>query len=244
MTHGVELLALARCAGFISRAPGFSHPSVPVPARAGLALACALGMSPALHATQAPDGVLFVAAIAFECAFGAAMGVGAAVLYDGAYAGGRMLDDYVGIRGSVPSAQILPASGFGRLWSLVFTAGYFLLGGYRLTLLALARSFERVPAGSIVSADQIYQFALWIPVAITEAAILVAGPAIALTFLAQLALGAATRIIPRFASITLSFPIVFAVALVAAVLAVPSLFPLSGDPRMWLPAGPFHSVRR
>lgn len=237
MTHGIELLTLARCAGFISRAPGFSHPSVPAPARAGLAFACALGMLPALRATEAPDGVLFVVAIAFECALGAAIGVAAAVLYDGAYAGGRMLDDYVGIRGSVPSAQILPASGFGRLWSLVFTAGYFLLGGYRLTLLALARSFERVPAGSIVNAHQLYQFALWLPAAITEAAIMVAGPAIVVTFLAQLALGAATRIVPRFASITLAFPIVFAVALAAAIVAVPSLFPLTGRPWMWLPAG-------
>lgn len=237
MTHGVTLLALARCAGFVARAPGFSHPSVPAPARAGLAFVCALAMLPAIHTTTVPDGALFVLAVGFECALGAAIGIAASILYDGAYAGGRMLDDYVGIRGSVPNAQIFSASGFGRLWSLTFTAGYFLLGGYRLTILALARSFERVPAGAVVNADQIYGFALWLPVTIVEAAIFVAGPAVGLTFLMQIALGTITRIIPRFASITLSFPIVFAIALVAAIVAVPALFPASGRPWLWLPHG-------
>lgn len=237
MTDGVTLLALARCAGFVARAPGFSHPSVPMPARAGVALGFTLGILPALRAAQAPDGALFVVAIAVECALGAAIGVAASVLYDGAYAGGRMLDDYVGIRGSVPNAQIFPASGFARLWSLAFTAGYFLLGGYQFTILALAATFERVPAGSLVAPDQIYRFALFLPIAIGHAAILVAGPAVALAFLSQIALGAITRMIPRFASMTLSFPIVFAVALAAAVLAVPALFPASGRPWIWLPSG-------
>ena len=237
MTHGVELLAFARCAGFVSRAPGFSHPSVPVPARAGLAFACTLAMLPVVHSKSAPDGGAFVLAVGFECALGAAIGVAASILYDGAYAGGRMIDDYVGIRGSVPSVHVFAASGFGRLWSLTFTAGYFLLGGYRLTILALAQSFERVPAGAAVHADQAYRFALWLPVTIAEAALFLAGPAMVLTFIMQIALGAVTRIIPRLASITLSFPIVFAIALVAAILSVPALFPASGRPWLWLPYG-------
>lgn len=229
------LLVFARCAGFVFRAPGFSHPSVPPMVRAGLALVLAIALVPAVQGVHAPGGMSFVLAAAADFGIGAAIGIAASVLYDGAYAGGRALDDYVGIRGSVPNAQIFAGAGFGRIWSLVFTAGFFLLGGYRLLILALCRSFESVPPGGTVPAHALYAYAIALPVSIVEAALLVAGPAMALVFVAQLTLGALTRVIPRFASFTLSFPIVFAVALVATAIAVPLLFGQSAVPWLRVP---------
>ncbi|HET9095285.1 MAG TPA: flagellar biosynthetic protein FliR [Candidatus Baltobacteraceae bacterium] len=232
---GTALLVFARCAGFIFRAPGFSHPSVPPMVRAGLALVLAIALVPAVQGVRAPEGMAFVFAAATDFGIGAAIGIAASVLYDGAYAGGRALDDYVGIRGSVPNAQIFAGAGFGRIWSLVFTAGFFLLGGYRVLILAFARSFESVPPGGAVSAHALYAYAIALPVTIIEAALLVAGPAIALVFVAQLTLGALTRVIPRFASFTLSFPIVFATALVATIVAVPLLLGQSAVPWLRVP---------
>jgi flagellar biosynthesis protein FliR len=233
--NATALLVFARCAGFVFRAPGFSHPSVPPMVRAGLALVLAIALLPAVHNVHPPDGMAFILAIASECGIGAAIGIAASVLYDGAYAGGRALDDYVGIRGSVPNAQIFAGAGFGRIWSLVFTAGFFLLGGYRILIAAFCRSFESVPPGGTVSAHALYAYAIALPVSIIEAALLVAGPAIALVFVAQLTLGALTRVIPRFASFTLSFPIVFAMALIATIAAVPLLFGHSAMPWLRVP---------
>lgn len=227
-----EVLVFARCAGFAFRAPGFSHPSVPPMLRAGFALVLAIALAPAAHDLRAPDGAAFALAVATEAGIGAAMGFAASLLYDGAYAGGRALDDYVGIKGSVPNAQIYAPSGFGRVWSMLFTAGFFLLGGYRLLVLALARSFEQLPPGSVPSAHALYAYAITLPVTIIEAALMVAGPAIALVFVAQCTLGALTRVIPRFAAFTLSFPLVFALALIAMILTVPALFQASASP--WL----------
>lgn len=232
---GTALLVFARCAGFIARAPGFSHPSVPATVRAGLALVLTLCLLPAIHGTRSPDGIAFVFAIASEAGIGAAIGFAASVLYDGAYAGGRALDDYVGIRGSVPNAQIFAGAGFGRVWSLVFTAGFFLLGGYRIVILAFSQSFSSVPPGGAVSSQALYEYAIALPVGIIEAALLVAGPAIALVFVAQITLGALTRVIPRFASFTLSFPVVFAMALLATIIAVPLLFEQSAVPWLRVP---------
>jgi flagellar biosynthetic protein FliR len=232
---GTALLVFARCSGFVFRAPGFSHPCVPPMVRAGLALVLAIALFPAVQTAHAPDGMAFVLAVAADLGIGAAIGVAASVLYDGAYAGGRALDDYVGIRGSVPNAQIFAGAGFGRIWSLVFTAGLFLLGGYRILILALAHSFQSVPPGGTVSPHALYAYALALPAGIIEAALLVAGPAIALVFVAQLTLGALTRVIPRFASFALSFPIVFAMALVATVAAVPLLFAQSAVPWLRVP---------
>lgn len=233
--NGTALLVFARCAGFVFRAPGLSHPSVPPMLRSGFALVLAIVVLPAVRASREVDGVALAVAAAAECAIGAAIGFAASVLYDGAYAGGRALDDYVGIRGSVPSAQLFAGAGFGRIWSLVFTAGFFLLGGYRILIAAFARSFTSVPPGGSISSHDVFTYAVALPASIIEAAILVAGPAIALVFVAQLTLGALTRVIPRFASFTLSFPIVFGMALVATLLAVPLLFGESAVPWLRVP---------
>jgi len=203
--------------------------------RAGFALVLAIAMLPAVQAVHAPDGLAFVVAIAGDFGVGAAIGIAASVLYDGAYAGGRALDDYVGIRGSVPNAQIFAGAGFGRIWSLAFTAGFFLLGGYRIVIAAFARSFASVPPGGVVSMHALYVYGVTLPVSIIEAALLVAGPAIALVFVAQLTLGALTRVIPRFASFTLSFPIIFGMALIATIVAVPLLFGQSAVPWLRIP---------
>jgi flagellar biosynthetic protein FliR len=229
--NGAALLVLARCAGFVFRAPGLSHPSVPMPVRAGLALVMAGALAPRARPLNA-DGPAFVAAVVVECAIGAAIGISASILYDGAYAGGRALDDYVGIRGSVPNAQVYAAAGFGRIWSLVFTAGFFLLGGYRIAILAFAHTFDIFPPGSIPGARGLYAFALLLPETIVEAAILVAGPAIALVFVAQLALGSLARVTPRFSGFTLTFPVMFGAALLATIAGIPALFERSAIP--WL----------
>lgn len=232
---GAAFLAFARCAGFVNRAPGFSHPSVPPAVRAGLALVLAIGISPAVTHARSPDGIAFVFALAVEFGIGAAIGLAASILYDGAYAGGRLLDDYVGIKSAVPNAQVFAPSGFGRIWSLVFTAGFFVLGGYRYAILVFAQSFARTPPGATLSGSGLYAYALALPVTIVEAALLVAGPAIALVFVVQIALGALTRVIPRFGSFTLSFPLVFAAALGACIVALPLMYGLSARPWLRVP---------
>ena len=228
------LLVFARCAGFVFRAPGLSHPAVPAPVRAGLALVLAMALLPRVRAA-APGGVALAAAVALEIAIGAAIGIAASILYDGAYAGGRALDDYVGIRGSVPNAQVYAASGFGRIWSLVFTAGFFLLGGYRIAILAFAHTFEVLPAGRVPDVRELYAYAVMLPAGIIEAALLVAGPAIALVFVAQCALGSLARVTPRFAGFTLTFPVMFGAALLATIATIPVLFARSGVPWLRLP---------
>jgi flagellar biosynthesis protein FliR len=203
--------------------------------RAGFALVLAIALVPAVHGLRVPDGAAFAFAIAGEAGIGASIGFAASLLYDGAYAGGRALDDYAGIRGSVPNAQIFAPSGFGRVWSMAFTTGFFILGGYRLLIVALARSFERLPPGGVPSAQSLYAYAVGLPSTIVEAALLVAGPAIALVFVAQFTLGALTRVIPRFAAFTLSFPITFALALIATIVALPALFAVSAVPWLRVP---------
>jgi flagellar biosynthetic protein FliR len=224
------LLVFARSAGFVFKAPGFSHPSVPPPLRAALALAIAIGLAPVFRRPLHLDPSALAIAAAVELATGAALGYAAAVLFEGAYAGGRVLDDYIGIRGSVPTAAIAGSTGLGRLWSAAFVAAFFLLNGHLVALGALAASFERLPPGSGVAADSLVRYALSLPALMARAALVVAGPALVLAAGLQIGLAAVVRIVPRFGSFTLPFPIVFAAIILITLAALPLVLPFAGDP--------------
>lgn len=233
--NATALLVFARCAGFASRAPGLSHPSVPRPLRAGIALALTLVVAPGVAAVHRQRDAALVVAVFMEFALGAAIGIAASLLYDGAYAGGRMIDDYVGVKAIAPSVDLVAPSGFGRVWSIAFTGAFFMLGGYRIALSSFAESFTRIAPGSAIGADAWAAFAATLATTIVTVAVSVAGPAIALAFVVQIALGALSRTIPRFATFTLSFPIVFGAALLATAIALPLAAARAGHPILLLP---------
>jgi flagellar biosynthetic protein FliR len=231
-------LVFARCAGFVFRAPGFSHPSVPVAVRAGIAFVLALGLVPALEPRAVQDALPFVAALLFEFLLGAAIGFGASILYEGAAAGGRMLDEYVGIQIANPMATAGNGQTFSQLWGLSFIAAFFVLDGYQLILLALADSLHRLPPGSALGLHGLQEYALSIPVLVVRAAVLVAGPALALGLVANLGLGAVSRIIPRFTNFTLTFPVVFGAVLLATLVTLPTVIGQGGRPWLVWPLRP------
>ena len=164
------LLAFARAVGLVSRAPAFSHPSVPPVVRAGFALALAFAVAPHVAAARALDLVAFTLALAGEFAVGAAIGFGASLLYDGAYYGGRTIDDYLGVRGSVPGANVTSAQAFGRLWSSAFLMAFVLLDGWVPVVRAFAGSFDHVAAGAFGGDAAWTRFALALPATIVRAA--------------------------------------------------------------------------
>lgn len=233
--NATALFVFARCAGFASRAPGISHPSVPRTLRAGIALALTVAIAPGVAATPQPHDAAVVCALFMEFVVGAAIGFAASLLYDGAYAGGRMIDDYVGVKAIAPSMDLVAPSGFGRVWSIAFTGAFFMLGGYRVTLLSFAESFVRLVPGASIGAHAWGAFAATVATTIVLVAVSVAGPAIALAFVVQIALGALSRTIPRFATFTLSFPIVFGAALLATAIALPLAAARAGHPILLLP---------
>lgn len=228
---GTQALVFARCIGFAFRAPGFSHPAVPPPVRAALAYILSLAFSHGRQSSLVETWSQLMPALFVELVLGAAIGIAASALYDGAYSGGRLVDDYVGIRVSVPTAGIVAGAGFGRLWSLAFTAMFFVLGGDALLLTAFARSFDSIPTGSLVVAN-LAALAMSLPATLLRAALFVAAPALGLAFTAQVALAAIGRIVPRFGTFPLTFAIVLGCALLATVVTFPLFLPAAAAP--WL----------
>jgi flagellar biosynthetic protein FliR len=229
------LLVFARAAGLAARMPAFSHPSVPPMVRAGFALALAFAVAPQVAPVGALDLARFTLALVGDFAIGAAIGFGASLLYDAAYFAGRTIDEYLGVRGSVPGASVTSSQAFGRLWSYGFLAAFVLLDGWVPVVGAFAGSFAHVRAGAFVGADGWLRYGLALPALTLRAAFAIAAPAIAIAATLQLALAAVTRIVPRLASFTLAFPVVFGAALVVAVVTVPLVAPLGARPWLVVP---------
>ena len=198
----------------------------------------AIAVAPGARGGTHPDGIVLVAALATEFLFGTAIGIAASLVYDAAYAGGRAIDDYTGVKAIAPSSQLVAPSGFGRVWSLAFTGGYFLLGVYRFTLLAFAQSFARVPPGAPFDTGAWGPFALSLASTVFGVGVAVAAPAIGLSFAVHIAIGALSRAIPRFGSFTLVFPPAFGAALIATALAIPTLMQLAAKPLLTIPGLP------
>ncbi len=218
----VTLLIFARALGFCARAPGLVHPSIPALVRVGIAgaIALALGAPRSALPSAPPPMLAYSVALAFEFAIGSAIGIGCSLLYDAAYVAGRLLDDYVGVHAVAPNVALVAPSGFGRLWSLAFTGGFFLLGAYRPVLAGFADSLHRLPPGAPFPAASALPFVLWYVRSIVLAALQIAGPAIALAFAVQVALAAVARTIPRFVNYSLMFPLAFGAVTIATALAL------------------------
>jgi flagellar biosynthetic protein FliR len=231
------LLVFARSAGLVFRAPGFSHPSVPPMVRMGFALALAMAVGPLVSPVRGLDLAAFTLAVAGDFAIGAAIGFGASLLYDGAFFAGRTIDDYLGVRGSVPGANVTSAQAFGRLWSYAFLAAFVLLDGWVPVVRAFAGSFSHVGAGAFPGDAAWTHYALALPATILRAALVVAAPPITVAAALQLALAAVARVVPRFSSFSLSFPVVFAAALLVTLATVPLLAKLGARPWLVLPWG-------
>jgi len=202
--------------------------------RAGLAFALTVAIVPGVR-VRLLDGVGLIVAVMIEFALGTAIGMAASLIYDGAYAGGRMLDDYVGVKAIAPNVDLVAPSGFGRIWSVAFTGGYFLFGAYRPAVATFAASFERIVPGAPFDAHAWGPFAVSVATTIVTVALAVAAPAIALAFVTQIALAALARTVPRFATFTLSFPLVFGVVLIVTALSIPLAAARAAHPLVFIP---------
>lgn len=237
MTAGATLFALvfARCAGFVSHAPGFAHPQVPRVVRAALAFVLAFGLAPALAPVATLSAGAFVAALVSEAVVGVAIGIGTSVLYDGLAAGANAVDDYVGVRAQNPGIVSVAGAGLGPAWALLAVAAFFVFGGYQLLLWVFADSFHSLPPASIVRPHAWLELATAVPIAVLRAALLIAGPAIVLGLVAHVMLGAIGRIVPRFSTLQLSWPLAFGLATGTTLVAIPLVAPLAGHPWLVLP---------
>lgn len=218
-------LAALRVTVFLVIAPPFNHGAIPGTVKAMLGVGLALAMSTTLTVpVDLTAGTLITMAVS-EAVIGGGLGVLVALIFSAVQSAGRLIDMLGGFEiGQAMDPMTMTSSGpFGRFYQLIAVVLLFVSDGYQLVVGGLARSFDALPLGAVLDlgalagqlAEGVSQLFL--------AAIQVAGPLIAVLFLADVGLGLLTRVAPALNAFALGFPLKIFITLTLGSITVASL---------------------
>jgi flagellar biosynthetic protein FliR len=224
------ILAVARTAGFVMIAPPFASRGVPGRARAamalGLAMPLSVWMAPKAPPLASPELLgLVVLQILAGLAFGFVIYLGVAAI--------QAIGDLVDLVGGFNMAVALdPLTGvqtsiMGRLHQLIGVTLLVVTDLHLTVLQGLTRSVQLMPLPSLSMADLAETLTHQVS-GLFMAAVQVAGPVVAVMFVADVILGLLTRAAPALNAFALGFPVKILLALLLVGLLVPVLPGLLG----------------
>lgn len=207
----VFVAVLARIAPLFLIAPVFSSRQIPAQARAIIAVALAIGISPAADPGRALESgtgaVLGMLAVEFLVGFLIAFLL--ACMMAALEAAGTLLDFSIGF---AFGAQIDPLSGnqnavLARVYGLIGVIVFITIGGDEWVLQGIAKSYELIPAGStpnilaiIAGADNAF-------VGILGTALQIGAPVMLALLLTDVAFGLVTRVVPQLNVFAVGLPV-------------------------------------
>ncbi|MFH5824885.1 flagellar biosynthetic protein FliR [Georgenia sp. AZ-5] len=218
------MLAVVRMVTFLVIAPPFSHRAVPARVKMAIALGLGLAVSPRVAEGYVPQSTAgFVTALAQELLVGAVLGFLVLLVYSAISAAGTLIDLFGGFSMAQvydPQSMVNGAQ-FARLYAMAATVLMFTSDAYQLIITGLTRSFDALPLGGGVDLAGPAQ-------TITEgvgqmflASLQIAGPLLAVLFLADVGLGLLTRVAPALNAFAMGFPLkIFLTVTLAGVMFV------------------------
>ncbi len=232
----VALLAGVRIAAFLLVAPPFAHRGIPGTVKA--MLAGWLGLLALPRAAEAggeragtalTSGTWpFVAEVGLQALVGAALGFLVYLVFSAVQSAGNVIDLFGGFQLAQAFDPMSMNNGaqFSRLYQMTATVLLFTSGGYQLVVGGLLRTFDALPLGSALDLGALGESATRGLTGMFLASLQIAGPLIAVLFLADVGLGLLTRVAPALNAFALGFPlkILLTIALgVTAYIALPQV---------------------
>jgi flagellar biosynthetic protein FliR len=219
------LLAVARTAGFVLVAPPFASRGVPARAKAAIAIGLALPLSVWTAPVAPPlDSPELLGLVLLQVFAGVAFGF---VIYL-AVTAIQSVGDLVDLVGGFNMAVALdPLSGvqtsiMGRLHQLLAITLLVATDLHLTVLQGFTRSMQLMPLPSLSLADLAEALSQQVS-GLFVAAVQVAGPVIAVMFVADIILGLLTRAAPALNAFALGFPLKILLTMVLVGLLVPVL---------------------
>lgn len=234
---GLAIMA-ARLAPLLSLTPVFGGALVPPIVRTALAAVLGLVVYPALGGIVdrlvGGSSLLLIAVLLSELWVGIVLALLVSAVFWAAQAAGWLVD---AARGSAHAELLLPGGGgratpTGTLFWLLALVLFFVIGGHRALLLALARSYLVLPPGAFPAASGVAAVAslcLRLTAELIALALVLSAPVLAALWLTDLALGWVNRLVPQVSVFFVAMPL-------KALLGVALLALLVGPLLMVLPA--------
>lgn len=219
------LLAAVRVTVFLVLAPPFGHGAVPGTVKAMLGVGLALALAPAGPAVEL-GAAAYLGQLLSEAVIGGGLAMLVAVVFAAVQSAGRLIDVFGGFEMGLAFDPLSLTSGgpFGQLYALAATVLLFVSDGYQLVVAGLARSFDALPLGATLDLGALAGTLTAALSGMFLAALQVAGPLIAVLFLADAGLGLLTRVAPALNAFALGFPLKMFLTLTlgaAAIVALP-----------------------
>ncbi|MBD8062693.1 flagellar biosynthetic protein FliR [Oceanitalea stevensii] len=219
------ILAAVRVTVFLVIAPPFNHRAIPATVKAMLGVGLALALASSMTVPVEVTAATLIAMALSEAVTGAGLGVLVSLIFSAVQSAGRLIDMLGGFElGQALDPMTMTNSGpFGRFYQLIAVVLLFVSDGYQLVVGGLARSFDALPLGAMLDlgalagqlAEGVSQLFL--------AAIQVAGPLIAVLFLADVGLGLLTRVAPALNAFALGFPLKILITLTLGSVTLAAL---------------------
>jgi flagellar biosynthetic protein FliR len=204
------VLGSLRAAAWLVLSPPFNTKAIPGIVKALLSVGIALPVMPQL-VDKVPDltaGPLLVSALE-QIVIGAALGFLTSVIFSAVQAAGNLLDFFGGF--SVAFA-FDPMSGagaaiFGRFYNLLAVTLLFVTDGHQMVLRGFTRSYDALPLDGTLKLGHLQELLSNGLSVMFVSAIQIAGPLIAVLFIADIALGLLNRAAPSLNAFQLGFPL-------------------------------------
>lgn len=222
------LLATVRIGAFVAASPIFGRA---IPAIGRLALVTMLGFTFASPVDMALDIPGLLGAVAVNLGVGVTLGMLTGLIFYLFTVAGGLIDFTSGLSTAEVFDPISQSRApvFGRFFNLGALALFFVLGGDRLLIRGLGRSFEAIPpAGTISPSAGLGVLAVELVGRLMIAAVELAMPALAALFLTEVILGIAARFAPQANVFLIGFPAKL-IAAFASIGAVMLLVPETMD---------------
>ncbi|MEU4618620.1 flagellar biosynthetic protein FliR [Actinoplanes sp. NPDC023801] len=220
------MLGAVRTGAWMMLCPPFNSRLIPGQVKALLSVGLTIPMAPYLTSTvPSLETKDLIATAALQVLVGAALGFFTALLFAALQAAGDLLDLFSGFTLAAtydPFSQS-SASIFGRFYNLVALTLLFASDGHQMILRGFLQSFRTLPLDASFSMEIFSRLLLKGIGEMFLAAIQIAGPLIAVLFLADVALGLLNRVAPALNAFQLGFPIKIFLVVTLSGLAVAML---------------------
>ena len=242
------VLVLGRLGPMFLLAPLFSSRIVPMRARAVAAVALAVGLSPlAVHGRTIPlDALGFGGLMLKEILVGLAYAFVIASVFAAVSAAGSLLDTLVGFSyGSLVdpltgTQSTVLAQAYGLFATMVLIA----IGGDRLMIFGLARTYDTVPLLATPSLRAMTGGVDHAFVSILGSALALAAPVVIALVITDAAFGAVSRVVPTLNVFALGFPAKIAVGLLMIGATLPFAANWISDQMQSSVGAAFHTIAR
>ncbi|BAL92857.1 putative flagellar biosynthesis protein [Actinoplanes missouriensis 431] len=220
------MLGTVRTGAWMMLCPPFSSRLIPVQVKALLSVGLTLPMAPYLRDTVPSldtQDLIFSAALQFFV--GATLGFITLMLFAALQAAGDLLDLFGGLTlaSAYDPLSLSQSSIFGRFYNLVAVTLLFASDGHQLILRGFLQSFRTMPLDTGFNTETSTQLLVRGVAEMFLAGLQIAGPLIAVLFLADVALGLLNRVAPALNAFQLGFPVKIFLVVTLSGLAITML---------------------